>query len=99
VAGGGKRISPDEVARHAVADDCWMVINGAVHDITSCLPEHPSNSKTMVRWRGKEATAAYRSKTAGGRIPPSCLLIFVRLTHSGKRKGKQRSQAAIRARQ
>lgn len=64
-AAADRRISLDEVARHAVADDCWMVINGVVYDITSYLPEHPSNPRIVVPWCGKEASDAYRTKTRG----------------------------------
>lgn len=60
-----KRIGLDEVARHATAADCWMSINGAVYDITSYLPDHPSNPRIILPWCGKEATEAYRTKTRG----------------------------------
>lgn len=65
LAGAGRRIGLDEVARHAGAEDCWMAINGAVYAISSYIPDHPSNPRIVLPWCGKEATEAYRTKTRG----------------------------------
>lgn len=54
-----------EIAKHSAPNDCWMVIDGVVHDITAYLPDHPSNPKIIVPWCGKEASEAYRTKTKG----------------------------------
>lgn len=54
-----------EVARHDTADDCWMAINGQVYDLSSYLPEHPSEPEVIVAWCGREASEAYRSKMKG----------------------------------
>jgi hypothetical protein len=32
-------ISTAELARHALAEDCWMAIRGQVHDLGAYLPE------------------------------------------------------------
>ena len=54
-----------EVAGHGREDDCWMVINGQVYDITSYLPDHPSNPELILPWCGKEATQAWQTKGKG----------------------------------
>ena len=54
-----------EVARHASPEDCWMVIDGGVYDVTDYLPEHPSKPSVIEPWCGREATEAYRTKTKG----------------------------------
>lgn len=54
-----------EVARHASPEDCWMVIDGGVYDVTAYLPEHPSKPSVVEPWCGREATQAYRTKTKG----------------------------------
>ena len=61
----GRVISASELARHANAEDCWMAIRGSVYDLTSYLPDHPSTPDIIERWCGKEATAAYNTKTKG----------------------------------
>ncbi|QKS30062.1 MAG: Soluble cytochrome b558 [Accumulibacter sp.] len=54
-----------ELARHSLPDDCWMAIRGAVHDVSTYLPDHPSRPGVVVPWCGREATEAYETKTRG----------------------------------
>jgi cytochrome b involved in lipid metabolism len=61
----GQKITPEELSRHAGSDDCWMAIRGKVYDVTSYLPDHPSRPGLVEPWCGKEATAAYDTKTKG----------------------------------
>ena len=58
-------ITPAELAGHATPEDCWMVIRGAVHDVSAYLPEHPSRPDIVLPWCGKEATEAYETKMKG----------------------------------
>lgn len=51
-----------EVARHRTAGDCWMVIDGQVHDVTAYVPKHPAETEVLTAWCGREATQAYRTK-------------------------------------
>lgn len=55
-------ITMDEVARHADADSCWMVIEGLVYDFTAYIPKHPTRRRVMLEWCGREATAGMRHK-------------------------------------
>lgn len=58
-------IAMSEVARHASSEDCWMVIDSRVYDLTAYLPEHPSKPSIILPWCGKEASEAYKTKTKG----------------------------------
>lgn len=58
-------ISPEELAKHASQENCWMAIRGSVYDLTAYLPEHPSRPDLIQPWCGKEATVAYNTKTKG----------------------------------
>ncbi len=58
-------ISLAEVARHASAEDCWMVIQGTVYNLTAYLPEHPTKPSIILPWCGQEATEAYQTKNKG----------------------------------
>lgn len=60
-----RRITLAEVAQHASAESCWMVINGQVYDLTTYLPEHPTQPSVILPWCGQEATEAYQTKNKG----------------------------------
>ena len=58
-------ISLEELAKHAVPEDCWMAIRGDVYDLSAYLPEHPTRREVVLPWCGKEASEAYNTKSKG----------------------------------
>eukprot|EP01052_Picozoa_sp_SAG31_P008344 SAG31_NODE_419_length_15872_cov_21.857985_13_plen_412_part_00 len=48
--------SLDEVATHNSKDDCWLVINDVVYDVTEFMDEHPGGSAMLKMVAGKDAT-------------------------------------------
>ncbi|GAA5978153.1 hypothetical protein JCM21900_004312, partial [Sporobolomyces salmonicolor] len=40
-----KEYSLEEVKQHNSKDDCWVVVNGRVLDVTKFLPDHPGGAK------------------------------------------------------
>lgn len=65
VAGAVPSYDAAEVAHHDRAEDCWMIIDGAVYDLTAYLPEHPTRPAIIEEWCGREASEAYRTKMRG----------------------------------
>jgi cytochrome b involved in lipid metabolism len=61
----GRVVSRAELAKHNTVQDCWMAIEGKVYDFTAYIPQHPTSPKVMLRWCGREATEAYRTKGYG----------------------------------
>ena len=57
----------DEVAKHATKSDCWMIIDDQVYDFTNYLPQHPAAPDVMLKFCGKNATEAWKSKGGIGR--------------------------------
>ncbi len=55
----------EQVAEHNQADDCWMVIEGQVYDLTDYLPMHPAPPAVITSWCGREATEGMRTKGYG----------------------------------
>jgi len=48
--------SIEEVAQHNTKDDCWMIINGHVYDITAYFPHHPGGVRSLLKFAGKDGT-------------------------------------------
>lgn len=53
------------VAGHRTQDDCWMVIDGVVYDLSAYLPRHPADPALFAAWCGRDASEAYSSKGIG----------------------------------
>lgn len=52
-------ISWDEIQRHQMIEDAWVVINGIVYDITDFIKEesgHPGGADIPMEYAGKDAT-------------------------------------------
>jgi cytochrome-b5 reductase len=48
----------EEVKQHKTVDDCWMILNGKVYDVTKYIPFHPGGKKMMAA-AGKDGTELY----------------------------------------
>ena len=49
-----------EVAAHHTPDDCWVVVNGGVYDVTSFVPRHPGGAMIYVK-AGGDCTQLFES--------------------------------------
>lgn len=56
--------SLSEVATHNTREDCWMVLNGQVLNVTDFIPRHPGG-EVILQGCGKDATSLFA--TQGGR--------------------------------
>ncbi|KAI1503566.1 FMN-dependent dehydrogenase-domain-containing protein [Biscogniauxia marginata] len=52
-------VSAEEISRHNSPDDLWLVVDGVVYDLSSFAPEHPGGPGVLLRYAGRDATAAY----------------------------------------
>jgi len=53
-AAGGYTL--EEVAKHVTKEDCWIVLNGQVVNVTSFLPDHPGGDQVVLSFAGKDAS-------------------------------------------
>lgn len=53
------KISVQELGKHNEPDDAWIVINGAIWDITEFAPKHPGGAEIIHEYIGQDATQAY----------------------------------------
>merc|ERR1719343_264079 len=57
--GGGGGLTMEEVAKHTTKQDCWVVVNGEVLDVTSFLSEHPGGELAILTFAGKDASEEF----------------------------------------
>ncbi|KAK3707224.1 hypothetical protein LTR37_012224 [Vermiconidia calcicola] len=62
------KIPVSEVAKHASPDDCWIVVNGKVYDLTSFAPNHPGGASIVYQYAGKDGTKTYNMYHSPGLI-------------------------------
>jgi fatty acid desaturase len=70
--GPGEAFTSEEVAEHCTEDDCYIVINGKVYDVSSWAPEHPGG-RVVYTYAGKDATdvfAGFHSPAAWAVLKP-----------------------------
>lgn len=54
-----KEYTLEEVAKHNKKDDCWVVVNGQVLNVTNFLPDHPGGPKAILLYAGRDATEEF----------------------------------------
>ncbi|KAJ5102491.1 hypothetical protein N7532_003020 [Penicillium argentinense] len=50
-----------QIQQHNSRQSCWVVIHGAVYDVTEFLDEHPGGAKVILRCAGRDATSDFDS--------------------------------------
>ncbi|XP_059315988.1 cytochrome b5 [Lycium ferocissimum] len=51
-----KLFTMEETSLHNTKDDCWVVIDGKVYDVSTYLDEHPGGDGVLLDATGKDAT-------------------------------------------
>jgi len=54
-----KTFSAAEVAKHNTEQDCWIIINNKVYDVTKFLRLHPGGKKVLLGVGGQECTEQF----------------------------------------
>merc|ERR1719240_1571116 len=52
-------IEMEEVEKHKGKNDCWIVYQGMVLDVTDYLSKHPGGKRSILVFGGKDCTADY----------------------------------------
>lgn len=58
-AGGMGEYSAEEVAKHNTENDCWVIVNGQVLDVTNFLGDHPGGKLAIMTFAGADATEEF----------------------------------------
>ncbi|XP_057963544.1 cytochrome b5-like [Malania oleifera] len=56
MGGDGKVYTLADVSEHNSPQDCWLVIDGKVYDVTKFLEDHPGGDEVLLSATGKDAT-------------------------------------------
>ncbi len=56
----------EEISKHNSIQDCWMIINNKVYDVTSYFNSHPGGTNELLKGCGKDATTLYDTKGSQG---------------------------------
>jgi len=51
----------EEVLVHKTVDDCWIIINNKVYNITNYLTIHPGGKNILLQCAGKDCTEYFNS--------------------------------------
>jgi hypothetical protein len=54
-----------EISKHSSVNDCWLLINNKIYNVSSYLSVHPGGVGTISSYCGKEASQAFATKDIG----------------------------------
>ena len=78
--------SPSDVSEHKSSEDCWIVINGNVYDVTNYVKLHPGGAQILLSRAGTDATAPFEklrhSVRARTILDDYCIGCLVKQKHS-----------------
>jgi cytochrome b involved in lipid metabolism len=60
-------LTPSEVAKHASAATCWIIINGKVYDLTTHANDHSGGAQEILSSCGKDGSVVFNTKGGEGR--------------------------------
>ncbi|KAF2032052.1 hypothetical protein EK21DRAFT_87435 [Setomelanomma holmii] len=79
-------VSVDEIKEHSSEQDCWIVVDDVIWDITEFAPTHPGGNDIIYRHAGLDASSAYNAVHS-----PS---LISKTLGPAKRKGKIESSTS-----
>lgn len=48
-----------DLSQHTTKDDCWILVDGKVYDVTQYLDDHPGGDDVILAATGKDATEEF----------------------------------------
>lgn len=60
----------EEVSKHNSSDDCWMIFDDKVYEVTGFIPMHPGG-EAILQGCGKDATTLFETRPMGSGTPHS----------------------------
>lgn len=69
----GLALSSDEVNKHAVSSDCWLIIENKVYQATDYLSKHPGGADRIIPYCGTDATQPFLTQGGKGKHSQTAL--------------------------
>ena len=57
-----EKMTMEEVAKHSISKDCWIIIKNNVYDISSYVSKHPAPEAVLTKYCGKVADKGWDTK-------------------------------------
>jgi cytochrome b involved in lipid metabolism len=54
-----KQFTTEEVKQHNKKEDCWIILDGKVYDVTKFLEDHPGGEEVVIDCAGRDATSDF----------------------------------------
>lgn len=58
---GDRQVSLEEIAQHCSETSCWVLLRGAVWDLTPFLKDHPGGAGAILEYAGRDGTIVWES--------------------------------------
>lgn len=62
--------SIQEVSSHSTQEDCWVIVDGKVYDVTKVIPTHPGGVMAIASKCGTDASVTFNTKNGKGTHSP-----------------------------
>lgn len=56
------QLTETEIAKHATENDCWMIINDKVYNLSGYASIHPGGASKILKYCGKVGTEGWQTK-------------------------------------
>ncbi|KAL9551022.1 hypothetical protein PS6_005211 [Mucor atramentarius] len=56
-----KKYTIEEVTKHKQADDCWIIVDDKIYDVSKFLDDHPGGKKVLLKAAGTDATKQFHA--------------------------------------
>ncbi|EER13321.1 succinate dehydrogenase, putative, partial [Perkinsus marinus ATCC 50983] len=86
-------ITMEEVARHGTPNDCWIVVNGEVLDVTDYIKEHPGGELSITAFGGTDCSLEYNTVHAKALIQETCPQCVIGKLLVPKKRKKSKAKA------
>jgi len=73
----------DDVAEHNTPDDCWVIFDNSVYDLSKYLPNH-DRFLDIRKWCGKDMTEDFKNKAGIGRNHTKSSYVLLERYNIGK---------------